>query len=357
MQEIKTVIVGYGLAGEVFHAPLIASTEGLVVAGVVTSNHERGERAKAAFRDAEVFLSFDDLSARFGRFDLAVIATPNKFHAAQAKACMEAGLAVVVDKPFATTSEDAASLIEVSRTTNSLLTVFQNRRWDGDFITLQRLIESGVMGKITRLESRFERFRPRSSPEKWRENADIDEGGGLLFDLMSHLIDQALVLFGSPQAVYAEMDSRRSGVQADDDTFVALSFAGGVRAHLWANVFSAIKGPRFRMMGTMGTFEKFGMDPQEDALRAGARPADSNWGADVEDNFGNLVVSDDDKIVPSTVETESGSYHRFYELLVSSIKTGSPPPVDPTDALTCLRIIEAARKSAQKECAIALEAN
>lgn len=246
---LRVALVGYGLAGSVFHAPLITATEGLVLDTIVTSNPERQEQARAEFPGVRFAASPDELWARADTLDLVVVASPNKTHVPLATAALQAGLPVVVDKPLSGSAADARELAALAESRGLLLSVFQNRRWDNDFRTLARLIEAGELGDVQRFESRFERWRPQLKGG-WRESGSAEEIGGLLFDLGSHIVDQALVLFGPAVRVYAESDVRRPGARADDDTFLAITHANGVRSHLYASATTAQLGPRFRVLGS-----------------------------------------------------------------------------------------------------------
>jgi predicted dehydrogenase len=260
---------------------------------------------------------------------------------------MSAGLPVVIDKPFAPSVAAAEELLATARRTGKLLTVFQNRRWDNDFLTVRQLLQAQTLGQVVRVESRFERFRPRPKEDAWRESADPEEGGGLLFDLGPHLIDQVRLLFGQPTSVYAESDVRRAGAAVDDDTFMALRFSGGEVAHLWASVIPRHPGPRFRIIGTGGIYEKDDLDPQEAALAAGARPSDPGWGTEPRERWGRVTTSTGGLSLSGQVESVPGSYETFYALLVAALRSGAPPPVDPADSLAVQKIIEAARESAR----------
>ncbi|WP_197370535.1 Gfo/Idh/MocA family protein, partial [Streptomyces clavuligerus] len=270
-RALRVALVGYGTAGAVFHAPLIAATEDLALDTVVTANPERRERAAEEFPGVRFAARLEEVWERRDAVDLVVLASPNRTHVPLATAALRAGLPVVVDKPIAATAAEARALAALAAERGLMLSVFQNRRWDGDFLTLRRLLAEGVLGDVHRFESRFERWRPRLKGG-WRESGDPREIGGLLYDLGSHLVDQALTLFGPVVRVYAEADVRRSGAEADDDTFIALTHAGGVRSHLYLSATAAQLGPRFRVLGSSAGFVKYGLDPQEAALRAGARP-------------------------------------------------------------------------------------
>src|SRR5689334_4924779 len=280
-RSLRVGLVGYGLAGSVFHAPLIATTEGLTLDTVVTSNPERQAQARAEFGDDLRFAATpEDLLARADELDLVVIASPNKTHVPIATAALKAGLPVVVDKPIAGTAAEARELAALAEDRGLLLSVFQNRRWDNDFLTLRKLVAEGELGDVYRFESRFERWRPELKGG-WRESGDPAEIGGLLYDLGSHVVDQALVLFGPAATVYAESDVRRPGAQADDDTFIAITHTNGVRSHLYASATTAQLGPRFRALGSKAGYVKYGLDPQEAALREGDRPGTTaDWGTE-----------------------------------------------------------------------------
>ncbi|GLY46500.1 Gfo/Idh/MocA family oxidoreductase [Lentzea sp. NBRC 102530] len=323
-------LLGYGIAGRVFHAPLITSTEGMDLVAIVTANPERQAQARAAHPDAKIVTADElfDLD-----LDLVVVATPNRTHVEYAKRAIAKGVAVVVDKPFAPSSAEAAELITTARAANVPLTVFQNRRWDSDFLTLRKV--TAQLGEVRRFESRFERWVPEIW-DNWREFGDPAEAGGLLYDLGAHLVDQAVQLFGPVRTVYAELDRRRPNAQVDDDVFVALTHENGVRSHLWASAHAANHGPRFRVLGSEGAFEIDGLDEQEDALAAGRRPG-RDWGR--EDRTGRLGVLDE------TVEVavEPGAYQQFY----AEIQAGRVP-VDPAGAVAALKVIEAAFLSARE---------
>jgi predicted dehydrogenase len=330
----RVAVLGYGLAGRFFHAPFIAATPGLELAVIVTGDEERRAQALGDYPAVTVFDAPEEVWSHAAELDLVVVATPNRVHVPLALMALEAGLAVVVDKPLAPTADEGRRLVEAARERGLMLTVFQNRRWDGDFLTVKRLLADDALGKVHRFESRFERWRPELSGT-WRERAE--EAGGLLFDLGSHLVDQALQLFGSVDSVYAEVDVRRPGAEIDDDVFLALEHASGVRSHLWMSALAGQLGPRFRVLGDRAAFVKHGLDVQEEALRAGRKPNEPGWGEEPPEGWGRLGVDGDLR----EVQTEPGNYRAFYEGVAASLG-GAPPPVDPADAVTVLELLEGA---------------
>ncbi|MEU6660943.1 Gfo/Idh/MocA family oxidoreductase [Streptomyces sp. NPDC046821] len=353
---LRVGLVGYGLAGSVFHAPLIAATEGLVLDTVVTSNPERQAQARAEHGDGLRFAATpDELWTRAGELDLIVIATPNKTHVSIATAALKAGLPVVVDKPIAGTAAEARALAALADERGLLLSVFQNRRWDNDFRTLRALVADGELGDVWRFESRFERWRPQPKGG-WRESGDPEEIGGLLFDLGSHVVDQALVLFGPAVSVYAESDVRRPGAEADDDTFIAITHANGVRSHLYVSATTAQLGPRFRALGSKAGYVKYGLDPQEAALREGGRPAPGEpWGVEPEAMWGRIGAGESPLTGGgSPVPTLPGAYPAYYEAIAAALRGTGENPVTAGQAAAALDVLEAARRSARDGVTVTL---
>jgi predicted dehydrogenase len=348
---VRVGLIGFGLGGEVFHAPLVDADPDMRLVTIVTSDPERQGRARARYPSTRVVDRVDGLWETAADHDLVIVCTPNVAHVPLGAAALEAGLSLVVDKPLAASSADGRTLVELAAERGLLLSVFQNRRWDGDFLTLRRLVAQDALGAVIRFESRFERWRPEHDAAEWRERGSPEEAGGLLWDLGSHLVDQAIQLFGRPTHVYAEVELRRPGVEADDDVFVALAHPGGVRAHLWASATAAILGPRFRVLGQRGAFEKRGLDPQEEALAGGARPGGPGWGVEPEELWGLLSDGRSERRVP----TEPGDYPAFYRGIVESLRTGAQPPVDVGDPIEGLEVLEAARESSRTGAVVALE--
>ena len=345
-EGIRTAVVGYGLAGSVFHAPLIAATTGLEVAAVVTSDAGRAEQARADHPGVEVLAAADEIWPRAGDFDLVVVAAPNSAHVPLAEAAIGAGLAVVVDKPFAPTAAEGERLVEQARTAGVPLTVFHNRRWDDDFLAVRDVLDAGEIGAVVRIESRFDRWKPALESDRWRERAGGTEAGGLLFDLGSHLIDQALLLCGEPGSGYSELDLRRDGAVVDDDSFLALGFGRGPRVHLWMSAVAASPAPRFRIAGMRGAIEIDGVDPQEAALRSGLRPDSDGWAEALAGREARITIATGDELETRTRPIGPGRYADFYAGVRAMVADGGPPPVAPEDGVAVLQVIERARAAA-----------
>jgi scyllo-inositol 2-dehydrogenase (NADP+) len=308
---------------------------------VVTGNPARAEAARGSWPGVRIEAGPEGVFERAGEHDLVVVATPNHTHADLASRAIDAGLAVVVDKPLAPSSEVAAALVDRAERAGTPLAVFHNRRWDSDQLTLRRLIDDGTLGEVLRYESRFERWRPEPRPGSWRQATPPERGGGLLLDLGTHLVDQALQLFGPVRSVHGEVEHRRGG-PADDDAFVALEHESGVRSHLWASEWAAAPGPRLRVLGTRAAFTVDGLDGQEEALAGGARPGGIEpWGVEPESRWGRLSRGEGDG---EAVRPEPGAWPCFYSQLVAALTEGEPPPVDPHDAVEVLTILERARR-------------
>jgi predicted dehydrogenase len=352
---LQVALIGYGHGGAIFHAPLIDCTPGMRLAAIVTASPERAQRAAHEYPDARILPSADDLWGAAREYDLVVIATPNRVHVPLGVAALRVGLPVVVDKPVAGSVAEARSLLEAARSAERLLTVYHNARWSIPFLTARRIVDSGVLGPIASYEASMERYRPVVREGAWRERGDPEDAGGLLYDLGSHLIDQAVQLFGRVTHVYAELERRRPGTEVDDDSFVALRFANGVRAHLRVSYVARSPGPAVRINGLHGSFVKVSADPQEAALQAGVRPNDSGWGIESREQWGHLSADFAGLHVDGPVESERGGYEQFYARLQQALASGGPPPVDPEDAVYGLRIIEAAQRSARNSSVEVLE--
>jgi predicted dehydrogenase len=337
-EKIRTAIIGYGLAGQVFHEPLITRDPAYSLDLVVTANPER--QAKAAEK-YEVVSSTEELLSRSGDIDLVVIATPPPTHFEQARAVLEAGVALVVDKPFVVTTAEAEALIAISERDAIPLSVFQSRRWDGDFLTVKALVERGAFGAVHRFESAFERWSVELRAQ-WQGATPVSQGGGVAFDVGSHLVDQALHLFGPATLEYAEVAYVREGRASDDESFLALRHESGVRSHITVARVSGQPGPRFRVLGSENAYASYGLDGQEAALKGGLWPNDPGYGITPAERWGTLGVDDETGFEP--VPTEPGRYPEFYARMAAAILEGKPVPVDPRDAVASLAILERAHE-------------
>lgn len=340
--DVRVALIGYGLGGAAFHAPLIACTPRMKLDTIVTSNRERRSQAAREHPQAKIVDSVQAVWDRAHDLDVVVVTTSNDSHVSLAMAALAAGLPVVVDKPVAVHAAEARQLIDEARRRNLLLTVYHNRRWDGEMLTVKRLLAEQAFGDVLRFESRLERWRPEPKGG-WRERGAPQYAGGLLYDLGTHLIDQALHLFGPVTHVYAELDRRRPGMQVDDDVFLALTHASGVRSHLTATSLAAQPIARIRVLGSRAAYLKVHGDVQEAALRAGERPDRPGWGEEPREHWGLLGVGD----AAAPVRSEPGAYQQFYAGVVAALRDGAPVPVDPEDAVAGLEIIELARSQAE----------
>ena len=341
--SVAVGLIGYGLAGRAFHAPLIDAVARLRLAAIATSR-----RADVAATWPGVRVADDpDALIADPSIDLVVVATPNATHAALARAALDAGKHVVVDKPLATDAAEAEALAATARAAGRVLSVFHNRRWDGDFLTVKRLLDDGALGRLALYEARWDRFR-REQRAGWKDRPG--PGSGLLPDLGSHLIDQALQLFGLPDALTADLAAQRDQGEVED--YFELTFHyGEMRAILSAATLVAAPRPRFALHGTAGSFVKPGLDPQEVWMASGRRPADPGYGEDDPASYGTFTAPNG---AARRIPTDRGAYRCFYQGVADAILTGAPPPIDPADAIAGLRLIDLARRSAAEGRRIAV---
>jgi len=339
---IEVGLVGFGLAGRAFHAPVIRAVPGLHLAAIVQRS---GTEAAEKYPDVRIVRDLDDLLS-IAAIRLVVIATPNDTHFAIARQCLAAGRDVVVDKPFTTTLKEAVSLVQFAKDANRLLTVYQNRRYDGDFQAIRRLVANGTLGRIVRFETSYDRFRPQLKKGAWREASR--PGSGILFDIAPHLIDHALLLFGLPEAVTADVRMERENAAADDAFDITLHYSNGMRAVLRSSILAAAPRPRFVLFGTQASFVKQAFDPQEANLRRGYIPADTAWGAEPEENWGVLTVSSGDSFEQRRVPSAACDYRDYYSNVRDAILGRAALAVTPECALDVMRMLELARESSQK---------
>lgn len=342
-------LVGYGLGGSAFHAPLIAATPGLRLAAVVTRDADRAAQVKARYPDARVVPDVDALWAMNETLDLVVVSAPNVTHVPYARAALGAGLHVVVDKPFAPTAAEAREIGALAERVSRRAIPFQNRRWDGDFLTVRRLLHDDALGDVHRFESRFERLRATVKPG-WASPGAAERAEGIVYDIGSHLIDQALTLFGPVKEVYAELHRRHPQVLVEDEAFISLVHAIGVSSHLHMSAAAAQPGARLSVWGSRAAYVKHGLDGQEAALRAGGIPGSPGWGVEPRELWGTVGAGEALQRHP----TEAGTYQAFYAGVERAIREGSPPPVTIGDAIAYLDVIEAAHRSARERRVVAM---
>ena len=340
---VRVGVIGFGMAGQAFHARVIRGVPGMELACIL---ERKGSKVKERYPDVRVARTVREL-LEDETIRLCVVATPNDSHFELARACLLAGRDVVVDKPLAPTLAESEELVRLAAERGRLLTVYQDRRWDGDFQTIRKIVGSGKLGTIVEYEARYDRYRPEPKANAWRERAD-QPGAGVLFDLGPHLIDQALVLFGEPQSIWASAFCQRVTSQVDDAFDVCMEYSG-LRALLRARILAAAPGPHFLIHGTKGSFVKYGMDPQEARLRGENFPDGNDWGAhwgeEPEELWGTLSVVGQ----PSTkVKTERGDYRGFYANVRDAIEKGTQLEVTPEQALRVMRAVLLGHKSSRE---------
>ncbi len=340
---IRVGLIGFGLAGQAFHAPMIRGVEGMELACVL---ERHTNNAKARYPDVRIARTLDEMLSDKS-IQLCVVATPNDSHYSYTRACLEAGRDVVVDKPFTPTMREAEELVELAARRGRLITVYQDRRYDGAFMTVKKLVASGALGKVVEYEARFDRFRLDAKPGAWREKADFP-AAGVLWDLGPHLLDGALVLFGEPEFVYASAFWQRETSQIDD-SFDAIFEYPHTRATLRARIIAYAPGPHLLLHGTKGSFVKYGMDPQEEILRSDKCPDGLDWGADwgleLESHWGTLSPVGGS---PRKIETERGDYRGFYANMRDAIEKRAALEVPPEQALRTMRALLLAHKSSRE---------
>jgi len=342
---LNVALVGYGFVGKVFHAPLVQATPGLALHTVVSGDAGKVRADWPAVRVVpDAHAAFADPAV-----DLVVVASPNATHAPLAIAALGHGKHVVVDKPFTVTLREAQDVVDAAHRAGRLASVFQNRRWDADFLTLRRLIDEGALGRVAEFHSHFDRFRP-AVQDRWRERDE--PGGGLWHDLGPHLLDQALQLFGMPAAITADIARLRDGAQAPDYFDATLHYPGH-RAILHAGTLVAGNGLRFAVHGTRGSYLKHGLDVQEDQLRAGMAPGAPGWGVDP--RSGEQVTAGPAGLAAQVAQGVPGDYRRYYAGVRDAILRGTAPPVTPAQALDVMRLLEHGLQSSAERRTVALD--
>jgi predicted dehydrogenase len=347
---VRIGLVGYGFGGRTFHAPLIASSPALELVGVVTTSAARAAQLAVDLPGVPAVRSLAEL-VELGA-EAVSISTATGSHTEVAAQAIDLGLHLVVDKPLAVDAASAASTVAAAQAAGVVLTVYQNRRWDSDFLTVKRLLAEGALGEVHRYESRVERWSPVADPTTWKAGATPEQGGGLRLDLLTHLVDQAVQLFGEVTTVYAELDARRSGGASDDDAFASLLHASGVRSQLMASKVTGDTTRRIRVMGSQAAYVVGGFDGQEAALLAGRTPATEGdaWGIESEAAWGALHRGDDVTTVPS----ERGRWDTFYPAFAAAVRGERPVPVDPREAVRILEVLDAALVSSRESRVVSL---
>lgn len=332
-QSLRVGIAGYGLAGRIFHGSLLKGC-GYNIVGVLTNNDVRAQHVVEDFPHAKVTSTINQLLAL--GLDLLVVASINSVHAEQALAGIKAGIPTVVDKPMARSYEETKRIVDASQASGVPVTVFFNRRWDSDSLTLKKVMSEGLIGDVFRVDSRFEKFRPSFAASSWREKSSAEEGGGLLLDLQSHLISTSLDWFGPAVLTYSSVRSIRGA--ADDDVLLVLKHRTGVDSYLSASAIVGAPGPRLRVNGTKGTLIINDLDPQEALLRAGKYPRGGKWS---EPTSSRATLHRGDEVIE--IESENGNYAIFYELVKGALAGRNEWPVSTWDALAVASIIDEAR--------------
>lgn len=347
MEKIRTGIASYGMSGSVFHAPFIANHAGFELYAIVQRS---SDSALERYPSVKIMRSYEELLADKS-IQLIIVNTPDVTHYDFVKQALQANKHVVVEKPFVFTVCEGEELIALAKARNRMLCVYQNRRWDGDFLTIKQILKSGSLGRIVEFQSAYQRYRNYIQSGTWKEKADCRVG--LTYNLGSHMLDQAVTLFGIPQAVYADIDKLREGTQVDDYYHIQLLYPQ-VKVTLRAGYLMREETPRYYIHGTKGSFIKYGLDPQEEALKIGLSPTTPNWGADEECTFGTLNTELNGLHFRGKIKTLSGNYMNFYEDVYQSLKSGRKPQTDAATVLPVIRIIEAAFESNEKRQAISL---
>jgi predicted dehydrogenase len=336
-KPVQTAILGFGLSGQVFHAPFLQAHPGFCLKAIVS----KSDLAEKLYPESKIATDFEEVLSDKD-IELVVIATPNPFHFEHASKALSAGKHIVVEKPVTVTSEQAQQLIELSARTGCRIFPYHNRRWDGDFLTVKQIISQELLGEVLDYQAHFDRYNPVITRASWRYVNTA--GGGTLFDLGIHLIDQAVQLFGKPDGVFCRLFNQRAGSIVDDSFDLKLLYPK-MNASLHASVFVKEPSPRFMVHGTEGSFIKYGIDPQEAALRKGKIPAGEKWGLEPVKSYGLLNSQAGGRNYRARYKTLAGNYMAFYENVFQALTAGSPPAVKPEEAMLNIRIIEKAIES------------
>ena len=345
MVEINTALAGFGSGGRIYNAPVLSSVDGFKVSKILTSNPLNVAAAKNKFPHASVVSEFTEITTD-PAVDLVIVLLPNHLHFEFVKAALEAGKHVLVEKPFTTKVSEADELIKLAGKKDLVLSINHNRRWDSDVRTVKKLLQNGILGEVVEYEAHFDRFRDKIKTG-WKENPEM-EGSGILYDLGSHLIDQALMLFGTPGEIFADIGTQRKGAEVPD-SFHMLLFYPNLRVILRAGMLVKEKGPTISISGSKGSFIKYGADVQEDALKKGEKPKDHpNWGKEPREIWGKLHTTSEEKLLQS----EPGDYRLLYENLYEAIVNKATLEVTPQQARDVVKVIKLAQKSSKQRRAL-----
>jgi scyllo-inositol 2-dehydrogenase (NADP+) len=346
-KKITVGIASFGMSGKIFHAPILSHHNNYQIKRIV---HRRENDASLLYPSVLPSRSIDDL-LQDDEIELMIVNTPDPTHYEIAKKCLHAGKHVVVEKPFTQTVMQGEELIDLALQQRKILSVFQNRRWDGDFLTVRRILDEQLLGRLVDFEAHFDRYKPLIPLDTWKEKASA--GAGVLYNLGSHMIDQALVLFGMPEAVTGNLKMMRTDSEVDDWYDILLHYSH-VNVLLKSSLLVKEPGPRYILHGTHGSFLKWGLDPQEEALKQGKNPNDQDWGREPEEWWGILNIEKQGVTQRVKYETLRGNYSAFYDALYESIVHGKELAVKPVEALNVIRIIEAVRRSSKTRTTIVL---
>ncbi|HHJ11010.1 MAG TPA: oxidoreductase [Bacteroidetes bacterium] len=340
-KKYNVALASFGMSGRVFHGPLLKVHKGFKVRKVL----ERTRNLSAdLFPRAEIVRTYEDI-LHDGEIDLVVVNTPDRLHYEMTRQALEAGKHVVVEKPVTLRAREADELIQLAREKERILTVFQNRRWDGDFLTVKKILKEGWLGRLVEMESHFDRYRNYLREESWKDREN--EGTGSIYNLGSHLVDQALVLFGMPEALFADLRVVRSGSKVNDYFDIRL-FYPGLRVILKNSYLVMKPGPRFMVHGEEGSYLKYGIDPQEERLTAGVLPLEPGWSAEEKKNWGYLV-SNGKLPYDGKYQSVPGNYMAFYDHLYKTLQGEEPLAVRPEESRDVIRLIELAIESNEKK--------
>ncbi|MFP4059338.1 MAG: Gfo/Idh/MocA family oxidoreductase [Bacteroidota bacterium] len=340
--KINVALASFGMSGKVFHGPLLHVHEGFNLTHVL--ERHRSDSSEN-YKYATIVRKYEDLVANKD-IDLIIVNTPDHLHYEMTKNALDAGKHVVVEKPFVLNATQGNELIDLAEKKNLVLSVFQNRRWDGDFMTVKRVIDEQLVGRLVEFESHFDRFRNYIQKDTWKENPDL--GTGTLYNLGSHMIDQALVLFGMPEGVFAEIKAQRTGSKVDDSFDIKMLYNNNLKVTVKGSYLVRESGPRYILHGTSGSFLKYGIDPQEQCLKDGYLPDIPGWGEEEEDDWGFLNTNLSGFHFMGKIETIPGNYLAFYDDIHEAITSGKKPDVNPSESLNGIHIIEAALESSSK---------